>query len=766
MKKILFSIYAICIMLFSCKKDILESKQHAEVSNEKGGNAATAAIPSNPFKAPLYWSPYEYNIEQEKSGGLGYLPESEWIANINWFEQNLKPYGYKMICIDGWGDDGQYNQYGYRKTHSSTWQHDYAWWSTNLQSRGMTLGIYNNPLWIIKSAADAGVLIKGTNIPLSSIMNEGENALWFKWVQVEKPGAEQYVKGYIQYYADMGVKFLRVDFLSWFENGYDRNIGTVGPTRPAAYYETALRWMREACDANGMFLSLVMPHLNNDAAVELQYGHMVRINEDADAGQWWKFSDVARGVKRVGWSQYANAFDGYTYWSKIAGRNKMILDGDFIRINTFANDDERKSVISAHLIAGGPISVSDRHNSIGNNLWLYQNTELLALNADGFVGKPLTNDPTNPLSQVWKGQMSNGDWVVGLFNRENTTQTRSINFVTDLGITGNAKVRDLWKHEDIGTTSTFSADVPAHGCVILKIIPSSAGIINGAIYQVKARHSGKVLDVATNSTANGALVNQWTYAGAANQKWKIESTGDGYYKITAMHSNKVLDIVGGSVNENIAAHQWDFANANSQKWSFVELGGGYYKVVNKNSGKVLDVYGASTANGGAIKQYPYDGGTNQQFSLVLVQNPPIISGKVYRINARNSGKALDVSGNSTANGALINQWTYGGGANQKWKIESTGDGYFKLTAIHSNKVLDIFEGSLNDNVNAHQWDWANANSQKWSFEDVGGGYFKIVNKNSGKALDVYGASTANGALIKQFTYTSATHQQFSFTQIP
>ncbi|GAB3307810.1 hypothetical protein GCM10027348_39180 [Hymenobacter tenuis] len=428
---------------------------------------SAVAQAQNPFKAPLYWSPYEYNIKTDN-----YIPETEWAANIDWMEKNLKDSGYKMICIDGWGDDGQFNQDGYRTSHSRQWQHDYAWWSANLQSRGMTLGMYNNPLWIIKSAADAGVKIKGTNIPLASIMNEGENAQWFKWVQVDRPGAEQYVKGYIQYYADMGVKYLRVDFLSWFEDGYDRNIGVVGPKRPRAHYETALRWMREACDANGMFLSLVMPHLYQEAELELKYGHMVRINEDAGDGQWWKFSDVERGKRRNGWSQYANAFDGFVYWSHIAGRGKMILDGDFLRINTFQNDEEKKSVVSLNLLAGGPVTISDQYSTIGNNLWVYQNEELLALNRDGFVGKPLSNDPTSPLSQIWKGQLSNGDWVVGLFNRETTPQTRSINFAAELGLNGNPNARDLWQHNDLGRMKQYSVSVPPHGCVILKVSKS------------------------------------------------------------------------------------------------------------------------------------------------------------------------------------------------------------------------------------------------------------------------------------------------------
>jgi len=430
-----------------------------------GNNGVFVSIPSNPFKAPLYWSAYEYCFTTD-----GLIPENEWALNIDWVEANLKLYGYNMVCIDGWGDDFQWNEHGYRIKHASSWVSNYAMWSSNLQARGMSLGIYNNPLWVIRAAAETGIKIKGTNIPLSNIMNVNENATWFTWVQVNRPGAEAYVKGYIQYYADMGVKFLRVDFLSWFEDGYDKNMGTVGPSRPHEYYVTALRWMKEACDANGMFLSLVMPHLKNEAAEEQRYGHMIRINEDTGTGGWQRFNNFDRGIRHSWWSQYYNPFDGYTYWSYIAGRNKMILDGDFIRLNTFANDEEKKTVISLHLLAGGPVTVSDRYNTIGSDLWLYQNIEMLALNQDGFVGNPLSNNPTAVSSQIWKGQLSNGDWIIGLFNRENTAQVRSINFQSELGITGDAAVRDLWQHADLGSMDSFTSNVPAHGCVILKIV--------------------------------------------------------------------------------------------------------------------------------------------------------------------------------------------------------------------------------------------------------------------------------------------------------
>ena len=428
--------------------------------------------------APLYWSVYEYCYTTD-----GFIPEEEWETNINWIEENFKDYGYNTICIDGWGDVSSFNKNGYRTSHSTQWTHDYAWWSSNLESRGMELGMYNNPLWVIKAAVDAGCKVSGTDIPLADIVDTNDGfgyGLWNVdqlWVQVDRPGAEEYVKGYIKFYADMGVEYLRVDFLSWYEDGWDKNPGVVGRTdRPIEHYQTALKWMKEACDEYGVFLSLVMPHLKNHGENELEYagGSMIRINEDTGNGGWERFSEMDRGTHHDWWSQYYNAFDGFIYWSDISGLkdHQMVLDGDFIRLNTFENDDERKTVVSLMLMAGGCVTIADRYNTIEDSAWVYQNTELLALNSDGFTGKPFSKDPLNVESQKWKGQMSNGDFIVGLFNREDEVETRSINFLKDLGITGNAFVRDLWKHEDLGIMTSYSVNLGPHSCVMLKIVPT------------------------------------------------------------------------------------------------------------------------------------------------------------------------------------------------------------------------------------------------------------------------------------------------------
>ena len=163
-----------------------------------------------------------------------------------------------------------------------------------------------------------------------------------------------------------------------------------------------------------------------------------------------------------------NQFDGFTYWSHLSGRNKIILDGDFIRLNKFDTDAERETVISLQLMAGGPVAAADQYSTIGNNLKFYVNDELLALNRDGFVGKPLSDKLGDKKNEIWYGQMSNGDYVLALFNRSDNTSTVSVNF-SEIGISGEMNVRDLWAHADEGKASSVTANISAHGCKVVKL---------------------------------------------------------------------------------------------------------------------------------------------------------------------------------------------------------------------------------------------------------------------------------------------------------
>jgi alpha-galactosidase len=71
--------------------------------------------------------------------------------------------------------------------------------------------------------------------------------------------------------------------------------------------------------------------------------------------------------------------------------------------------------------------------------------------------------------EIWMKPLSDGSKAVGLFNRQRTTEQLTVK-LAQLGIDGEASVRDLWLKKDLGSVSgEFSAYVPSHGVVMVKI---------------------------------------------------------------------------------------------------------------------------------------------------------------------------------------------------------------------------------------------------------------------------------------------------------
>lgn len=141
-----------------------------------------------------------------------------------------------------------------------------------------------------------------------------------------------------------------------------------------------------------------------------------------------------------------------------------------------------------------------------------------------------------------------------------------------------------------------------------------------------------------------------------------------------------------------------------------------------------------------------------------------VTGGTYKILSKASEMALDVTDVSTADGALVQQWEYTGGNNQRWTIRDAGSGYVNIVNAASGKALDVINGSTTDGAGVQQWalTGTGGNNQQWKLEAAGGGYYKIVNKNSGKVLDIPGTSTMNGTKIQQWSYTGADNQLFFF----
>lgn len=138
--------------------------------------------------------------------------------------------------------------------------------------------------------------------------------------------------------------------------------------------------------------------------------------------------------------------------------------------------------------------------------------------------------------------------------------------------------------------------------------------------------SGKALDVADASPANGANVQQWEANQSVAQQWRLDPLGDGVYTLTNKASGKLLDVAGEGDQRADGAnvHQWQALGSDSQKWRLrLRPATGNYTLVNVFSGKALDVADASPANGANVQQYADNDTDAQKWKVTSLTAPRV-----------------------------------------------------------------------------------------------------------------------------------------------
>jgi hypothetical protein len=408
---------------------------------------------------PLYYNTYEYQQAYNS-----YFPESRMKSTIDWLADNFKASGFEYFTLDGWINTAvKHTANGYITTHADSWKHDLTYWADYAHSRDLKFGFYYPPFWVHKTiVSDSAVKVEGTNIKVADVVDKNKTFEDWYLVDPDKAGAREYMQGFVHYMKMCGIDYIKVDFLMHYEN-------VMGTSK----LSKTLEIISDAAHREGILISWSAPNNHKHAAVESLYGDMLRISQDVFRGGWGSFSSNDRGKIKNGWPEWNNAFDALINYSDRTGKNKIILDADFIIAHSFKTDSEAKAAVSLSIMAGAGLGVADIPEKLGDRAWVYKNSEILGLNKEGLIGKPLskvmdTAGSPNAASQIWFGRVNNGDWIIGLFNREDTASTRSISFKT-LGINGKANVRDLWAHKDLGSMSSYTAMVEPHGVTILRI---------------------------------------------------------------------------------------------------------------------------------------------------------------------------------------------------------------------------------------------------------------------------------------------------------
>ena len=159
----------------------------------------------------------------------------------------------------------------------------------------------------------------------------------------------------------------------------------------------------------------------------------------------------------------------------------------------------------------------------------------------------------------------------------------------------------------------------------LKVMANGATGLNGT-YSLQNRNSNLYMDITGGSTADGAIILQWTGTGGANQKFTLTDVGNGSYSIIGVQSGKAVDISGASIDNLATVLQWTYNGVNNQKFIFIPTDNGYYKLKAVHSGKLVDVTGGSLVAGGTIIQWDDNNQINAQWKLIATTKSASIDG--------------------------------------------------------------------------------------------------------------------------------------------
>ena len=291
-------------------------------------------------------------------------------------------------------------------------------------------------------------------------------------------------------------------------------------------------------------------------------------------------------------------------------------------------------------------------------------------------------------------------------------------------------------------------------------------------YKIINSNSGKALDAEDYGTSNGTNVIQYRSTNNANQQWVIKESEDGqYFYIISKCNGLYVDVSNGVASDKNNVQMWTGNKSAAQKWRFIAWGnntgqtipnGRYHILSGVETSKGLDVYQGGTSNLTNVQLYKNNRSVNQTFDITY------LGSGYYKIIDINSGKSLDVQGNSPVKSANVCIYDYNTGSSEskQWIIKSAGGGWYNIISKGSGLCLDVANGYKTDRTNIQMWTKNDSNAQKWAFVPVRTDNKITFNLNGGtkgtakasRKIDAYNYGRGAGQLLiyecENFTVTT------------
>jgi hypothetical protein len=214
-------------------------------------------------------------------------------------------------------------------------------------------------------------------------------------------------------------------------------------------------------------------------------------------GNSWRTSnDISFTQGSVAWSDILKNFDAATLHPD-AQSLESYNDPDMMEVGASGiSTTESQAHFSLWAISGAPLLAGNDITTMSSTTKsILTNSEVIAVDQDPLDLQAVkVSEPSIGL-QVWSKVLSgSGQRAVALLNRTGSTANIKVNW-SDIDLTGSASVRDLWAHSNLGSFSgSYTASVPSHGVVMLKISGTEPGVAN---YEAES---------SSNTLSGGAVV--------------------------------------------------------------------------------------------------------------------------------------------------------------------------------------------------------------------------------------------------------------------
>ena len=400
--------------------------------------------------------------------------QTDALANADYMAAHLKSHGWNIITIDiQWYEPlahtTEYRQGAILETDANgrllpapnrfpmtSESRSFKPIADYLHERGLKFGLHLMR-GIPRQAVDRdNAPILGTPYHAADIADKSNVCRWngdMYGVDMSKPGAQEYYDSVFAQLAAWDLDFVKVDDLA----GHTAEIQAV----------------RKAIDRTGR--PIVFSISPGGSSVERGEFISTHANMWRISGDFWD-----------SWGALYAQFARLNSWTPFRGPGHW-PDADMIPFGnvrawttngwTKFTRDEHYTLMTlwcigrSPLILGGNLPMNDDFT-----LSLLTNDEVIAVNQNSVNNHQLFN--TNNQA-AWIAEVpGSNDKYLAMFNMSPPPPPpKSIRIsvqLADLGLAGSAKVRDLWKHTDLGAvTGTISEEVNSHGAVLLRIHPEN-----------------------------------------------------------------------------------------------------------------------------------------------------------------------------------------------------------------------------------------------------------------------------------------------------